>query len=101
MKDGGSTPWKPHLAFHTTPPHPNRGVVWGCGLHASTPLHTTLLKVWNVPHGLSSPTITSGLSRPRAIAYGEERRIRFSRPVCSEQVSASETLPILPGSCVA
>src|SRR4051795_4341580 len=34
---------------------------------------------------------------PRAIAYGEERRIRFSRPVCSEQVSASETLPILPG----
>src|SRR4051812_29564765 len=33
----------------------------------------------------------------RAIAYGEERRIRFSRPVCSEQVSASETLPILPG----
>src|SRR3954451_21376642 len=33
----------------------------------------------------------------RAIAYGEERSIRFSRPVCSEQVSASETLPILPG----
>ena len=33
----------------------------------------------------------------RAIAYGEERRIRFSRPVCPEQVSASEILPILPG----
>src|SRR4051812_691079 len=33
----------------------------------------------------------------RAIAYGEERRIRFSRPVCPEQVSASETLAILPG----
>ena len=33
----------------------------------------------------------------RAIAYGEERRIRFSRPVCPEQVSASETLPKLPG----
>src|SRR4051794_3450389 len=42
---------------------------------------------WVVPGGLD----------PRAIAYGEERRIRFSRPVCSEQVSASETLPILPG----
>src|SRR3954454_3697921 len=69
MKDGGATPWKPHLAFHTTPPHPNRGVVWGCGLHASTPLHTTLLKVWNVPHGLSSPTITSGLSRPVQVSW--------------------------------
>src|SRR4051794_4842880 len=42
---------------------------------------------WVVPGGLD----------PRAIAYGEERRIRFSRPVCSEQVSSSETLPILPG----
>src|SRR3954463_9152833 len=38
-----------------------------------------------------------GRSHLRAIADGEERRIRFSRPVCSEQVSASETLPILPG----
>src|SRR5215218_6731934 len=34
------------------------------------------------------------LERARAIADGEERRIRFARPVCSEQVSASETLPI-------
>src|SRR3954465_9487793 len=46
----------------------------------------------------SRPNAATWSSRgPRAIAYGEERRIRFSRPVCPEQVSASETLAILPG----
>ena len=33
----------------------------------------------------------------KAMAYGEERRIRLFRPACSEQVFAPETLPILPG----
>jgi hypothetical protein len=49
--------------------------------------------------GVAPSSIVSSLSgdQSRAIAYGEKRRIHVSRPVCSEQVFASETLPILPG----
>jgi hypothetical protein len=73
-------------------------VARGVAPHAE-PLTFLVMRYLLTTAVFTAVAVTVGAAWPkgRAIAYGEKRRIHVSRPVCSEQIFASETLPTLPG----